>query len=98
MLTTGGVWVVAERRIRRDYMLQFRAETAARKLLQREGYRFRTFKTLSHHLGGFGDDELRKILVQCGALRFYDREGGEVWGLLDRVGDALEPETSVAGN
>lgn len=98
LLTTGGGWFLATQRMRREFALHFRAEEAARKLLLQKKYRFRTFKTLSYHLGGFGDDELRKILVQCGAVRFRDASGDEIWGLLERVGDALDSEVGTREN
>jgi hypothetical protein len=84
--------------MKREFALHFKAETAARKLLLHKRYRFRTFKTLSHHLGGFEDDELRKILVQSGAVRFRDAAGVEVWGLLDRVKDTLDNEMGTLEN
>jgi hypothetical protein len=84
--------------MRREFALYFQAEAAAKRLLLQKKYRFRTFKTLSHHLGGFEDDELRKILVQSGAVRFRDAAGVEVWGLLDRVKDTLDNETGTLEN
>jgi hypothetical protein len=41
------------------------------------------------HLGGFADDELRKILVRAGAVRFEAKSGSELWGLLERNHDLL---------
>lgn len=98
LLATGGAWLLAYGRMRREFALHFQAEAAARRLLLQKNYRFRTFKTLSHHLSGFEDDELRKILVQSGAVRFRDASGVEIWGLLDRVKDVLDNETGTFEN
>jgi hypothetical protein len=40
-------------------------------------------------LGGFKEDELRQILVRCGAIRFMSKSGLELWGLLERNEDRL---------
>lgn len=40
---------------------------------------------MKKHLGGFEDDELRKILVRAGAIRVYRKEdNAEMWTLLER--------------
>src|SRR5437667_12409473 len=63
----------------------FMAETAARELLQQYEAPFRTFIMIRHHVGGFSDDELRRILVRAGALRFMSKSGRELWALYERV-------------
>jgi hypothetical protein len=63
----------------------FMAETAARELLTQYDKPFRTFVMIRHHIGGFSDDELRRILVRAGALRFMSESGIELWALYDRV-------------
>lgn len=97
-LTVAGGWFLAQQRIRREYLLQFRAETVAKALLSHRQWRLRTFATIKHHLGGFNDDELRRILVQAGAVRFVDAQGIEVWGLIDRNLELLEREIGTAHN
>jgi hypothetical protein len=62
----------------------------------------RTFDTLGRHLGGFRDDELRKLLLRAGAVRFFDKDGKEFWGLLNRNWEELggfpkEVQLSVIG-
>lgn len=79
---------VAERKLRRDFRLDFAAEKAANNLL-RTRWRLRSFDLIKVHLGGFSDDELRKILVRAGAVRFSSKSGIELWGLLDRTRDLL---------
>jgi hypothetical protein len=63
----------------------FMAETAARELLTQYEKPFRTFVMIRHHIGGFMDDELRRILVRAGALRFMSVSGIELWALHERV-------------
>ena len=90
LLTTLSTMFVNHRKMAREFRLQFQAETIARKLLLHRKWRLRSFRIIQHHLGGFDDDELRKILVQCGALRFQDSEGREIWGLMERNRDLLD--------
>lgn len=70
--------------------VELSAERAAKRLLECTRWRRRTFKALQYHFGGYTEDELRKLLVRAGALRFHDDV--ETWGLLDRNKDELEKE------
>lgn len=67
------------------------AEQTALHFLSHEGYTDRTFDVLKRHLGGFDDDELRKILVRAGAVR-VSREGDnkEYWRLLSHMDEYIE--------
>lgn len=65
------------------------AETTARHFLQHKGYTDRSFELLRERLGGFDDDELRRILVRAGAIRYIRRDGSEFWRLLAREGEAI---------
>jgi hypothetical protein len=58
------------------------AENAAKSLLQDERWKKRSFKAIKNRLGGFEDNELRKILVRAGAIRFESDKGEELWGLI----------------
>lgn len=98
LLTTISTIIVNDRRMGREFRLHFQAETIVRKLLQHPRWRLRTFDTIKYHIGGFKDDDLRKILVQAGALRFHDRSGVEVWGLIERNKDRLAKEHGTARN
>jgi hypothetical protein len=75
---------LGEEKLRREYQLEFAAERVARALLEDARWEQRTFGTIKRHLGGFADDELRKLLVRAGAIRFSSKSGDEIWGLLDR--------------
>ena len=92
ILTSAGTAVIAalatfalqERRLRAEMRTEFMAEQAARLLLETPGWKRRTFRAIKAHLSGFEDDELRKILVRCGAVRFPTKGGREWWGLIRR--------------
>jgi len=88
-LTALATFLIQEMRLRRDFKLdrdrlrtEFMAEQVARKLLECEKWKKRSFKEIKKRLGGFEDDELRKILVRAGAVRFEGDD--ELWGLLSR--------------
>ncbi len=76
-------------RLRREFQLEFASEHAARALLEDQRWVQRSFDVIKHHLGGFEDEELRKLLVRAGAIRFTSRSGTELWGLLNRNRDVL---------
>jgi 5-bromo-4-chloroindolyl phosphate hydrolysis protein len=64
------------------------AEEAVRHYLSHKGYTDRSFELLSQRLGGFEDDELRKLLVRAGAVRYMRKNGTEWWRLLSRMAEA----------
>jgi len=76
--------VSSERALKRQYQLEFAAERVVRKILSDSVWPLRSFDIIKRHLGGFENDELRKILVRAGAIRFKLTSGDEVWGLLER--------------
>ena len=71
---------------------EFMAEDTAIHFLSHKGYTDRSFETLKERLGGFDDDELRKILVRAGAIRFFrdGQEPEEWWRLLSRMDEFIE--------
>jgi hypothetical protein len=62
----------------------FMAEQAAKRLLESEKWELRSFEQIKERLGGFDDDELRKILVRAGAVRFKGKDNTELWGLIEK--------------
>ena len=66
------------------------AEKTALHYLNHKGYTDRSFDMLSRRLGGFEDNELRKILVRSGAVRYTRPDGSEWWRLLSRHPEARE--------
>lgn len=76
--------------LQEQHKVEFMAETTARHFLGHKSFTDRSFDTLRNHLGGFGDDELRKILVRAGAIRVYREDGSEWWRLLSRMDEYIE--------
>ena len=75
---------------REEHKTEFMAESTARHFLSHKSYTDRSFDTLQKHLGGFEDDELRKILVRAGAIRIIRDDGSEWWRLLSRMEEYIE--------
>ncbi len=71
-------------RVREENRTEFQAEQTALHFLSHKNFTDRSFETLKKHLGGFEDDELRKILVRAGAIRTYREDDSEWWRLLSR--------------
>lgn len=73
-----------------EFKTEFVAENTVKHFLMHKSYTDRSFKILKRHLGGFEDDDLRKILVRAGAIRIYKDDGSEYWRLLSRMDDHNE--------
>lgn len=73
-----------------QHKTEFMAEETARRFLCHKRFIDRSFDSLRNSLGGFGDDELRKILVRAGAVRTYRDDGSEWWRLLSRMDEFIE--------
>ena len=76
--------------LQEQHKVEFMAEETARHFLSHKSFTDRSFDTLRNHLGGFADDELRKILVRAGAIRIYREDGSEWWRLLSRMEEFIE--------
>ena len=81
--------------LRQQYKTDFMAEETARHFLSHKSYTDRSFETLSKNLGGFGDDELRKILVRAGAIRTFREDGTEWWRLLSRMDEYIAKKQAL---
>ena len=73
-----------------QHKVEYMAEETARHFLGHKSFTDRSFDTLRNHLGGFQDDELRKILVRAGAIRVFREDGSEWWRLLSRMDEYIE--------
>ena len=62
-----------------QFKTDFMAEETARHFLSHKSYTDRSFDVLKKHLGGFSEDDLRKILVRAGAIRTFREDGTEWW-------------------
>lgn len=60
------------------------AQDAAKKLFESDEWQKRSFEAIKNRLGGFGDDELRKMPISVGAVGFKATDGTELWGLRSR--------------
>jgi hypothetical protein len=69
---------------------EYMAESTAKHFLNHKSFTDRSFETLKNHLGGFEEDELRKILVRAGAIRNYREDNTEWWRLLSRMDEYFE--------
>lgn len=76
--------------LRENHKTEFMAESTAKHFLNHKSYTDRSFETLKKHLGGFEDNELRKILVRAGAIREIREDGTEWWRLLNRMDEFIE--------
>ncbi|WP_422359767.1 hypothetical protein [Reichenbachiella sp.] len=76
--------------LKQTYKTDFMAEETAKHFLSHKTYTDRSFDVLKKHLGGFEDDELRKILVRAGAIREFREDGSEWWRLLSRMDEYIE--------
>jgi hypothetical protein len=77
-----GAWIKLVT-LNKKYRLEDTAERVVHELLH-QNWPLRSFRVIRHHVGGFSDTELRKLLVRAGAIRFMSASGRELWGLLDR--------------
>ena len=77
-------FVLKATELQKKWQFQDNAERVVLGLLSREEWTLRSFKVIQHHLGGFTETELRKLLVRAGAIRFKSKSGLEIWGLLSR--------------
>lgn len=76
--------------LQEQHKVEFMAEETARHFLSHKSYTDRSFDALRKHLGGFEDNELRKILVRAGAIRVFREDGSEWWRLLSRMDEYIE--------
>ncbi|MCG8696761.1 MAG: hypothetical protein MI922_01810 [Bacteroidales bacterium] len=81
------------RMLQQEHKTEFMAESTAKHFLNHKKYTDRSFDTLKNHLGGFDDDELRKILVRAGAIRVFRDDGSEWWRLLSRMDEYIDKVT-----
>lgn len=66
------------------------AEETAFEWLRHESWVDRSWEHFRERLGGFTDDELRKLLVGVGAIRTIRKDGTEWWSLWDRQQEKRE--------
>jgi len=83
---------IALERLRAENQLSDAASESLRELLSGPEWELRSFDAIKKHLRGFEDNELRRLLVACGAVSFDQRGSGkDLWGLRLRNADKLTP-------
>jgi hypothetical protein len=76
---------IAREKLESENRLSNAASAAIKALLVEPDWELRSFDAISKRIRGFSDDELRKLLVSCGAVAFEERGSGrELWGLRER--------------
>ncbi len=87
--TSIATYLLQERKLKTELRTEFMAEQAAKKLLESPKWTMRNFDEIKKRLAGFEDNELRKILVRSGAVRFEGNDGKELWGLISKNKSSL---------
>lgn len=78
-------FLIQERKLKTELRTEFMAEQATKYLLENPKWQKRSFLEIKKRLGGFDEDELRKILVRAGAVRFESKNHSEeLWGLISK--------------
>ncbi len=84
LITSIATYALQERKLKTELRTEFMAEQVAKKLLESPKWTMRSFDEIKKRLAGFDDNELRKILVCSGAVRFEGEGGKELWGLISK--------------
>src|SRR5579859_4371209 len=83
LATLGGAAITVSAlyvRMRRKFAQQISAKKVAKKLLNSDKYQKRSFEAIKSRIDRFDDNELRKILLAVGAVKFTSTNGEELWG------------------
>jgi hypothetical protein len=90
---------LSHRRLKREYALEFAAERLVMRLLTVQDWEWRSFAAIKQVIGGFEDDELRRLLVRSGAFRGYTKTGRvEMWSHISTNPNAWPPKGEPAGD
>lgn len=81
----GGIisYQLQKNKFEKEFKTQLMADKALEEFLNHIKFKRRSFKFIRKKMGGFKDDELRKMLVRAGAVRSYSKTGKEWWELLE---------------
>jgi len=74
---------IEKQKLEQQFKLEIKTDIALTKFLNHVKFKRRSFKFMSQKLGGFDDDELRRMLVRNGAVRSYGKNNEEWWELLE---------------
>lgn len=73
------------KRLATEFATEESVEAALKHFLELSELPYRSFQMIRHHIGGFEANELRRLLVRSGAVRFMAADGSEMWALRERV-------------
>lgn len=83
--------IASQRRIlKAEFGTEESVEAALRHFLDIPTLPYRSFPMIRHHIGGFESNELRRLLVRAGAVRFMAQDGTEMWALWKNVSDQFK--------
>ncbi|WP_436516391.1 hypothetical protein [Ekhidna sp. To15] len=80
-------------KLEEQYKTERSADAALSKFLRHVKFRRRSFSFIKSKMGGFEDEELRRMLIRNGAIRSYEKKANkniEWWELLEQ--SKVEPE------
>ncbi len=80
---------------RERVVADYNAVRVIRNLLKHNDLPYRSFAVLRHYIGGYTEDELRKLLVRAGAIRAVSNDNREVWALWERIVKYHNTKTSL---
>lgn len=72
-------------RMQAEHATELSVEKALHDMLSIYELPYRSFQMIRHHIGGFDANELRRLLVRAGAVRFMAADGTEMWALISKV-------------
>lgn len=72
-------------KLQTEHATELSVEKALQQMLSIYELSYRSFQMIRHHIGGFEANELRKLLVRAGAVRFMAADGAEIWALISQV-------------
>lgn len=78
---------IQRERLQTEFATEESVEVAIRQFLEMSELQYRSFQMIRHYIGGFEPNELRRLLVRAGSVRFIAADGSELWALRERVAD-----------
>ena len=89
-LVQGWSLKIQAQKLAAEYKTLDAAERAIHHFLSLSDLPYRAFPMIQHYIGGFEPNELRRMLVRSGAVRFSALDGTEMWALVERTKDPFQ--------
>jgi hypothetical protein len=71
------------------------AKSIIESMLNHRSFIDRSFESLKRPIGGFSDDEIRRLLLEVNAKRVFRDDGSEWWYLLERQDERIQKRTGT---